>query len=325
MSEEIYKLFKLFIGDILNVFPEYTERLNNYYKDIIDSDEYIENPKLNEFLENISLISDRVVEKDVTLFQSDPIILQNVSFKLIWNSDITSTTKNSIWKYLQTFCMLKIKLESSDKINDVIKTIESNQKVRDKKTVENMKKLKKLNESFDTEVLKKVVDENPESLTNNIGELDKMFGETDIGKIAKEITDDLDIEGIMKNGGGIEDIFNGGNMMNIIQSISSKVSNNSEGNPEHLLSEATNICNSMQGNPLFSTLMNMQSGLMGNMGLDIPNVLGEDKKEDIKDPISEDKNTKNINIEGPNNPNKTQQRLRKKLEEKKKLNVEKMN
>ena len=34
-------------------------------------------------------ISDQVINKDVTLFEDDPIILQNVSFKLIWNADNT--------------------------------------------------------------------------------------------------------------------------------------------------------------------------------------------------------------------------------------------
>ena len=179
-------------------------------------------PIVNSFLKNINEISEKVVEKDITLFEADPIILQNVSFKLLWNSNISDETKNTIWKYLQAFCIINIKTESSDeKINKVIKSIESNEKVKDKETVKNMKKLKKLNENFDIKGIKKVIDENPSSVDNGMGEIDNMFQNTNIGKIAKEVTEDLNIEGIMSGGGGIEDLFSGGNMANIMQTISS--------------------------------------------------------------------------------------------------------
>ena len=316
MSSEIHKLFQSFVNDILKVFPEYEQRLTTYYKEILSSDEYVSNPKLDEFLSNIDLISEKVVNQDITLFQSDPIILQNISFKLIWNSDISTVTKNNIWDYLKTFCMLKIKLDSDEKISSVLKLIESKEKVKDKETFENIKRLKKLNEDLDVGKLQDVVDKNPESLTNNLGNIDEIFKDTGIGKIAKEITDDLDIEGIMKNGGGIEDIFSGGGMMNILQSISSKVS---EGGDQldsgKLVEEATSICDSMQGNPLFTSLLNMQGSMMGNM------------KEPTPKQSSDNNNIKNINVsDGSHNPNVTQQRLRKKLQEKKqnKLTVEKL-
>ena len=266
MSENIYKLFTSFVDDIIKVFPEYEKRLKTYYKDILENEKQDENPKMSEFLENIESISDKIVDQDITLFQEDPIILQNISFKLIWNSDISSQTKNNLWNYLRTFCMLKINLDSNGKISDVLKSIESKEKVKDKETLKNMKKLKKLNQEFDIKQIEKVVNENPESLSTGMDSIDKMFKDTDIGKIAKEITDDLDIEGIMKNGGGIEDIFNGGNMMNIIQSISSKMSEKEgELDTDNLMKEATNICGSMQENPIFSSILNMQGGLMGAM------------------------------------------------------------
>ena len=108
------KLFKSFIDDIIVVFPEYKNRLLSYYKDTIENDEEKEkekdkeNDKIEEFLENIDEISDKIINKDITLFDEDPIILQNVSFKLIWNADISDQTKNTIWKYLQTFCIINI-------------------------------------------------------------------------------------------------------------------------------------------------------------------------------------------------------------------------
>ena len=53
--------------------------------------------------------------------------------------------------------------------------------------------------------------------------MDKMFENTGIGKLAKETTEELDIENMINNG-GIQDLFSGGNMANISQTISSKMS-----------------------------------------------------------------------------------------------------
>ena len=215
MSEGINKLFKSFIDDIINVFPEYKKRLLSYYKEVVETKKN-DHPKIIEFLKNMDEISEQVINKDVTLFEEDPIILQNVSFKLIWNSDISDQTRNSIWKYLQTFCIVNIQSESTtEKINDVIKLIDSNEKVKDKETVRNMKKLKKLNEEFDIKEIKKIISENPESIDQGVNQMDTMFENTNIGKIAKEITQDLDIESIVSNGGGIEDLLTGGGMANI--------------------------------------------------------------------------------------------------------------
>ena len=117
-----------------------------------------------------------------------------------------------------------------------------------------MKKLKKLNESINNKELEKLFEENPEKVTESMNEMENMFENTSIGKIAKEITDELDIENMIKQDGGIEGLFNGGNMMNIFQSISGKMDLGGE-DPGNLMEEASQICGQMQDNPIFSTLM----------------------------------------------------------------------
>lgn len=311
MSESVNKLFKSFIDDIINVFPEYKGRLLSYYKGVIETKEN-DHPKIIEFLKNVNEISEQVTNKDVTLFEKDPIILQNVSFKLIWNSDISDQTRNSIWKYLQTFCIVNIKSESTtEKINDVIKLLDSNEKVKDKETVRNMKKLKKLNEEFDIKEIKKIISENPESIDQGVNQMDTMFENTNIGKIAKEITKDLDIESIVSGGGGIEDLLTGGGMANIMKTISSKMSDN-EGqlDTDQLMKEATEICGSMEGNPLFSSLLGMQGDMFKNMPQE-----GQPQQAD----------TKQINLNNSShNPRTTKERLQKKLKEKQNMTVEKI-
>lgn len=266
MSENINKLFKSMITDIIKVFPEYTKRLLNYYKDTLQNKDN-DDKRLKEFIKNVNEISDYIVDDNFSVFDSDPVLLQNVSFKLIWNSNITDETKSKIWKYLQTFCILSINEKSTDKINDVIKSIESKEKVKDKETLKDIKKLKKLNTSIENEgALDKLIDEKINSEKNKsmdevspghlpgMEQMEEMFQNTGIGKIAKDITSELNIEGMIENGGGIEDIFKGENMGNIIQSISQKIASEDlqSGN---LVNEATEICSSMKGNPLFSSLM----------------------------------------------------------------------
>ena len=131
--------------------------------------------------------------------------------KSIWRSDISEKTKENIWKYLQTFCVINISRNSNDKINEVLKSIESNEKVTDKKTVKEMKKLKKMNENLNKEVNE---DNNKNTDTNGIEDL---VENTAIGNLAKEITESM---GFNDNGEpDMEDIMKPENMMNMFQTI----------------------------------------------------------------------------------------------------------
>ena len=181
-------------------------------------------------------------------------LLENVSIKMIWKSDISTQTKNSLWRYLQTFCILHIKNNQTDeRVSDVMESIKQNEKVKDKETVKNMKKLKKLTELINEDIIKEGIE------SSDMEQMGNLFENTQIGQIAKEVTEELNIEEMLSNGGGpggIEQLFNGGNMMNIIQTISSKVGSlENEGSGGNIMEEAMNITNTMKGNPIFTTLM----------------------------------------------------------------------
>lgn len=282
MSDNVNKLFKSMVNDIIKVFPEYTKRLLNYYKETLQNESEEKDERLKEFLMNVNDISDDIVDDNFNIFESDPILLQNVSFKVIWNSDISDDNKSKIWKYLQTFCIISINEKSNDKIGDVIKSIESKEKVKDKETLKDLKKLKKLNKSIENEgAMDKLIGEkvNKEEKVDNednqyeggedMKKMENMFKNTGIGKIAKDITDELNIEEMLENGGGIEDIFKGENMGNIIQSISKKISSEDLQGGD-LVGEASTICSTMQGNPLFSSLMSNMGNIDPNNIRSVP-------------------------------------------------------
>ena len=258
MSQKLVTTFQAFIKDIVDVFPEYKTRLTDHYKECFEKDGAVQ--KINEFLDNIKGHYSKIAERDETLFNDDPIFIPNISFKMMWNSGISDNTKDSIWKYLQCFCIMHISEDSSGKIEDVMKSIQMKEKVKDKQTVEQMKILKKLNESISKNNTQEMDESTMEDINN-------VLGDTKIGQIAKKISDEINIEDMMggKDGGNIEDLFKGDNMAKIFSAISSNIGSMEQSGD--LLSEATNICGVMKDNPLFSNMMNM--GMEGNGGDDV--------------------------------------------------------
>ena len=288
-NTKLYKLFTSFICDIINVFPEYKERLDKYYGDLL-LDDTLENnnDKIKEFLENLELYNDKICDKDETLFNSDPIIIPNISFKVIWDSNISNNTKEKIWKYLQSFYMMKLSSES----NEILKDLDIYEKIKDKDTIRKMKKLKKLNESLKEEYIETNQSNQSNQSEDILPNIESILNNTNIGKIAKEITEEINIDE-MVSGNNIGDMFKGENMMNLFSVINNKIGsklNTNDLNKNDLVNEATNICNTMQDNDLFNSILNNET-------------------------------MKNIKIPGLNEnemTNPTKERLKKKLKQKQK-------
>ena len=137
MEDKLLIIFKGFINDLIKVFPEHKESLENNYNDILELEELVidDNEIIKEFLKMIDSISDDITNKNDEIFTDDLYLVKDISMKTIWGSDISNKTKNSIWKYLQSICLINITINSNDKINEVLKSLESNEKVKDKKTV----------------------------------------------------------------------------------------------------------------------------------------------------------------------------------------------
>lgn len=319
MSDNSKVLFKSFILDIVKVFPEYEKRLKKQYSNIFEEDQEC-NDIISSFYENVEEISKELSENKFSVFEDDPILLNNVSFKLIWNSNISNETKNNIWRYLQTFCVYNInnKLgKGKGEVEDVLNSIKQKEKISDKSTLNNMKLLKKLSESLNSNIVlelltkgeinetpkKEIPEENKNPM--NIPGMDGMediLENSSIGKIAKEVSEELNIESMISSGEGIESLMNGDNMMNIFKSISQKIENNDGGN---ILEEAMDISKNMKDNPLFSSLMSTMSGSMANMEAGLDN---------MKPPQNPD--NRRINLSNNHDGSATKKRLQRKLQEK---------
>ena len=254
INSKALHIFKGFIDDLIKVFPEYKIPLYENYSDILalETLKINENQKIKDFLKKIDSVSTEITDKNECIFENDLFLLEDVCFKKIWSSNISDKTKETIWKYLQSFCLINININTLEKLNGDDNLSDQKMTKKSKKDLENYQKI---NKDFTNE---KPSDE-------DLNGFNSILENTNIGKIAKEITEELNL-GDDSSEADMKEVFNPENMMKIFSSINSKISDNGDLNKEDLASEATNICSSMKDNPLFSQLMGMQSSMFGQMG-----------------------------------------------------------
>ena len=110
------------------------------------------------------------------------------------------------------------------KLTAALSDIENNNKVS-KKEANDLKNYKKINEDFSAPSASASAPSDVE-----LEGFDNILNNTSIGKIAKEITEELNIEGMAGDGGDMQQLFNPENMMKLFSSINSKVTNNADFN-----------------------------------------------------------------------------------------------
>ena len=304
-DDKTLTLFKSFINDIIKVFPEHEDCINKNYNEILQLEELIidENIIIKDFLDLIDENSDKITNKKDDIFTDDLYLIKEISMKTIWESDISDKTRENIWKYLQSFCLINISRNSNEQINNVLKALESNEKIKDKKTVKDIKKINKINEN-----LKK--QESEKTSNASLSDIDNILNNTTIGSLAKEITEGLNLDNMDE--GDMGDLMKPENMMNMFQKINttltSKLQNNElDGNS--LLGEASGL---MNNNDMMKNMM----GMFGNMAVgdgnnNMPDMSGMMSMFENMNKSPEPK--KELKSNGNHDPNVVKERLRKKL------------
>ena len=120
-----------------------------------------------------------------------------------------------------------------------------------------MKMLKKLTESLNSNIVMELLSEKKADVKpdvkdvkiddKNIKGMEDILENSSIGKIAKEVSEELNIESMIGEGGGIENLMNGDNMMNILR-VSEKIDNNPNDN---IMEEAMDLSKNMKDNHFF--------------------------------------------------------------------------
>jgi len=300
IEQKLFNLFSDFIRDLSKVFPEIKNSLYRNYEDCLSDDKnkcLCDFPKVKRFLELINDYEKYIVDKNLEFFDLEVEFLEEIQFNRLWEKNISNKTRESIWKYLQTFQLISINLKSSEALNAVLDG-DKIDKI-DKSTLKDIKKMQKLSE----EVQKKSSDKS----TEGENELDQMLGglmNSGIGEIAKEVSENLDVESIFGNVNEnsnpmdlMSQLMNPekmGAIFNNINTVMEKKMSSGELSQEGLKKEAEGMMGQMGENPMFKNMMQQ----MGETNIDKSEDLNkeelshDEKKRRLREKIKQKKNNR---------------------------------
>jgi hypothetical protein len=301
VEDQLFSLFSDFIRDLSKTYPEIKSCLyRNYEGCLLEGDKSLsDQPKLEKFLTLIGEHEKLITDKNLEFFDLEVEFLEEISFKILWEKNISNKTRESIWKYLQTFQIININLRSSQQLKDALSQIGTDTEVKvDRKTAKDLNKLKKLSSSVKEEV------------KGEESELDQMLGplmDSGIGDIAKEVAKTMDIEkmfgSIDENSNPMElmaQMMNPEKMGSIFQNINSVMEqkmDSGELTKEGLKGEAEGMMGSLGENPMFKNMMeglgptmDMSSNSQGDINSQpVQELTKEEKQKKLRDKINEKK------------------------------------
>ena len=281
-NEKFYEYYKSFLKDIILSFPELKDDIRESHASLLKSQYPIsekKRAKCGRFRNKVYVYllgkGDEIGSKDSKLFlceDSNENLANDIDFKEIWGSSISESSREQLWNYIQTFYMLAVSEKTNKDLSSIFKNLDSTMKgAEDIDLVNNLKSV--------TENMTKAMEKKKEEGIEEIGDVDSMkteldgiMGNTFIGKLAADISKDLNIEE-MVNSSNPEDMMSGllggddsgGNLMGLIDKIGANINSkvgSGEINHMQLLEEAQGMMSNLQNSPLFGNLM----GQMGEMG-----------------------------------------------------------
>jgi hypothetical protein len=276
---EFTKIIIQLVTDILTTFPEYMENLDVNLVNIRESGN--EESILYVYNHVKQVIPERffdILYKNEEMFTDDTIctvFLPGVEFKEIWNSDISESTKEIIWKYLQLLLFTIIgKVDSQDSFGDTTKLFESiNEDELKGKLEDTLGKLQEMLESEDKPIDVSGVDHlpNPEQVQDHItGLLDGKLGRL-AKEIAEETASELNLDAQAEGATSINDVFqslfkNPGKLMSLVKNVGGKLDDkikSGEIKENEIMAEAAGLLGKMKDVPGMGDIQNM----MKNMGM----------------------------------------------------------
>lgn len=298
---DIAKIVRDFVCDLLNTFPELSQNLNNNLK-IVYKGETPDEVRLAVFTlkEYFKIVYperffDILYEND-KIFNDDEInlhFLPGINFKNLWNDNISDNTRKTIWKYLQLI-LFSIVSDISDKnsfketatLFEAVDEDELKKKLED--TVNSIQDLFKQNlrntEENNVEQNEEQNEEQNDAQMNvddlpsagSIHEHISGMMNGKLGALAKEIAEetakDLNIDS--DNASNMNDLFqnllkNPTKLMKMVKTVGSKLDEKIKAGDlkeSELLQEASEMMKNMKNMPGMENIHNMMGKLGLNMG-----------------------------------------------------------
>ena len=297
-TEEFRSSITDFAKDLVTTFPEYTNFLEKWTKTETTDEEF---QKLFEYC--LKVYPERffdILNQDVSLFSEESTLnvsfFPGLSFKTIYNCEgVSDKTRETIWKYLQVILLILVK-SMQDKMNfgeamDIFNKIDVSEL---QGQLENaMSNISKFFEDFESEETQEAASNAEEASESNesnntsqeqprkrnIPNMDDIRDNLQflfngkIGKLAKELADDMGNDLAASFGEGLDNVNstadvlsalmkNPEKMGNVVKTVKDKLANKMESGDitkDELVKEASEMMTKMQG-------LGENLGGMGGMG-----------------------------------------------------------
>jgi hypothetical protein len=284
-----------FVQDIQASFPEYTDLLGDYYEDILSEESHNTDKHVKRFMRKMADFKEQISNKSADLYKEPVFILKNLDFKIVFESeDLSDESREKIWEYIQTLFVLGESIISdSERIKKLVKNFK---RLREPVSEENNSE-SGVPEGTPEGAPEGAPEGTPEgepepdhedeqilNMLKNLSErnqntpLDEnMFKDGMIGKLAQELSEELDIEKMGLNineDSNVDSIFsnllsgeNPMKFMNLIQTVGQKIQTKMDENgldQEQLVNEATSMMSNLQGgNSMFDNILKQASAMAG--------------------------------------------------------------
>ena len=295
VPDEFYKIINDFVIDILTTFPEYAGIVSRWWSNgKVGKSTNKEAECLAVFRHCVKVFPERffdILYKNKDIFKEEAEenteFLPGIVFKLIWSDNISDTTRDTIWKYLQLILFSVIgSVHTSSELGDTAKLFEAinedELKSKLQETFENMQNL-----------FTGPTNPNPDPDTNNPNDPDPNINMGNIpspddihdhinsmmggklGKLAMELAEEtaLDMNLDLNETKDAKDVFqklfkNPGKMMGMVKNIGDKIDEkikSGEIKESELMSEGMELLNKMQSMPGMGDMQKMfsQMGIPG--------------------------------------------------------------
>jgi hypothetical protein len=298
IPEEFTKIIKDFVSDILITFPEYQPIIDKWWKTLDFSeieDEEARNEAIcsdaqqkmqNLFDHCVRVFPERffdILYQKTEIFNADSQVntefLPGISFKYLWQCDISDKTRETIWKYLQMvlICIIgsvkdKSALGDTSKLFDAINEDEFKNKLEE--TLGNMQNIfENMSKEEGTGDGESATPEfNMPSADDIQGHLHSMMGGK-LGDLAREIAEEtsqdlnVDMEGVTDVKDVFQKLFSSpGKLMGMVKNVSEKLDSkmkSGEISQNELMTEASEMLNKMKNMPGMGNIQEM----LGKMGM----------------------------------------------------------
>ena len=290
--EEFYKIVNDFTSDILTTFPEYSGVVSRWWNRPSENpEETKEKEVLFVFRHCVKIFPERffdILYKNVDLFSEgsefSTEFLPGIVFKQLWSCDISDSTRETIWKYLQLILFSVIgTVHNKSELGDTAKLFEAiDEEELKKKLQETLEGMQNLFDASGSNVdtdsnstpFGGVNMENMPNAEQLHEHINSMMGGK-LGKLAMELAEETanDLNLDIENTGDAKDVFqklfkNPAKMMNMVKNIGGKIDEkikSGELKESELMQEGMDLLNKMKDMPGMGNMQQMfsQMGIPG--------------------------------------------------------------